>query len=238
MDTRTAKGWRWAANTMKVFGVIVIVKLFFAFKSNQFKGLVESAMLLLVGFAFAGIAFLLGWLSANGANSVPVTESQSGDSDIGGLHSPRGKSHDWAGGLLLIGMVVAGVMGWVSSRSPAGQHINPRQNPAPDLATATAEKLNKGLPRMTSQYVRFESVTAAPESALIYDYTFVGWPKMNPMDQQTSERFRALTVAATCASNDKDLLDRGISLRSRYRRPDGKLIADITVVPADCGQAP
>lgn len=62
--TRATKGRRWAANTMKVFGIIVVVKLFFAFKSNQFRELVEAVIILCIGLVVALAAFGLGWLCA------------------------------------------------------------------------------------------------------------------------------------------------------------------------------
>lgn len=72
MDARAAKGRRWAGNTIKMFGIAVIARLFFAFRSgHQFKGLVEAAMILVVALGFAAIAFGLGWLSA-GKVRAPV----------------------------------------------------------------------------------------------------------------------------------------------------------------------
>lgn len=62
-NARAVKGSRWAAKTMQVFGIIALVKLFFAFKSNQFKGLVEAAMVLALGLVCAAVAFGLGWAS-------------------------------------------------------------------------------------------------------------------------------------------------------------------------------
>lgn len=63
MTTRTAKGWRWAGNTMMPFGVFFLFKMFYMVQTGLFKYLVEGLMIVIAGILFAAIAFGLGWLA-------------------------------------------------------------------------------------------------------------------------------------------------------------------------------
>src|SRR5690348_11116034 len=83
MNTRSAKGKRWAWNVMKLVGLVIILWLVFIFRGNAFKGLVEAGMLLLVGLVCTGIAFAMGWLSAGGG-----AQPKGGSS--GGASAPAG----------------------------------------------------------------------------------------------------------------------------------------------------
>jgi len=70
MGTRTAKSWRWAKNTMMPFGIFSLIKLFYAFNSNEFKGLVDVVLILASGVVFAAIAFGLGYYRGSLASPI------------------------------------------------------------------------------------------------------------------------------------------------------------------------
>lgn len=239
MDARRAKGLRWAANTMKVFGIVAVVRLFFAFKANQFKGLVEAVIILGVGLVVALVAFGIGWLAAGGsrpATGLTVVSQPSSQPRATGEAvdaSSKTTAMDWLKG---IGSVaVMGYLFYSSATSPGHKHRASAPAPAVDLATVTAAKLSVGLPRMVSSDSRLDSVVADPGRAVIYNYTMVGTPNVS-MDAETASRFRQLVVAATCGGSSSDLFAQGIAIRDRYARRDGYVFADVTVRPEDCPQ--
>jgi hypothetical protein len=230
---------RWALNTMKVFGIIVVVKLFFAFKSNQFKGLVEAAMVLVFGLACAAVAFGLGWASAKARPQVAASASPApAQSQSGAQRDASGSKPKltFMGGfqLAVILLILIGGTYTVANRFASERDIAATRA-STDLATATAEKLRVGLPRMVSNDQRLDSVTADPGRAVIYTYTMVGIPNLN-MDAETAGRFRQVIVASTCGGSSSDLFAHGIAIRDRYLRDDGQLVADVTVRPEDCPQ--
>lgn len=235
--TRVAKGKRWALNTMKVFGIIVVVKLFFAFKSNQFKGLVEAAMVLVLGLLCAAIAFGLGWASAkpqpDAVASPAATPPSPGAPQNALAAPPKWTLMGWFQ-VAVIALIVVGGVYTVVTRIASERHIAATRASV-DLATATAEKLRVGVPRMVTSDQRLDSVTADPGRAVIYTYTMVGIPNFN-MDNETASHFRQLIVASTCGGSSSALFAHGIAIRDRYLRDDGQLVADVTVRPEDCHQ--
>lgn len=235
--TRAAAGKRWALNTMKVFGIIVVVKLFFAFKSNQFKGLVESAMVLVFGLLCAAVAFGLGWALAKPqpaavASPAVTPPPPAAPRNVRGV-PPKWAFMDWFQGAVIALLVIGGVY-TVVTRLASQRHVA-ASRASVDLATVTAEKLRVGLPRMVNSDQRLDSVSADPGRAVIYTYTMVGIPNFN-MDAETAGRFRQLIVATTCGGSSSDLFAHGIAIRDRYLRADGQLVADVTVRPEDCPQ--
>lgn len=237
MNARSAKGRRWAWNVMKLVGLVIVLWLVFVFRGNAFKGLVEAGMLLLVGLVCAGIAFLVGWASVKPAETLPVPLTEGS-----GVAAPRVKDRLTLGDLgnAVLALVVCGALAytWFGGNRRDKPATTPQQTAVPDLATAAAAKLNQGLPRMTSQDMRLDSVVADPGRALVYNFTVVGWPQMQPMNAQAADSFRSIVLASTCSSSGKDFLAKGIALRNRYRLEDGTVIADVTVAPGDCQRAP
>lgn len=237
MDARRAKGLRWAANTMKVFGIAVVVRLFFAFKANQFKGLVEAAIVLVFGLVCAAIAFGLWWASEKAQPEaavlpVPAQPLPGVRPDAVGSR-PKMTFMGWFQ-LVVIALILIGGVYTVVNRIASERHIAATRA-STDLATATAAKLNVGLPRMVSSDSRLDSVVADPGRAVIYNYTLIGMPNAN-MDADTASRFRQLVVASTCGGSSSDLFAQGIAIRDRYAREDGYVFADVTVRPEDCPQ--
>lgn len=239
MDARRAKGLRWAANTMKVFGIAVVVRLFFAFTANQFKGLVEAMIILSVGLVVALAAFGIGWLAAAGSRpatrqmvaSQPSSQSSAtGDTVVA---SSKMTVMDWLKGIGAV--AVMGLLIYSGATSSGYKHRASAPASTVDLATAIAAKLSVELPRMVSSDSRLDSVVADPGRAVIYSYTMVGTPNAN-MDAETASRFRQLVVAATCGGSSSDLFAQGIAIRDRYAREDGYVFADVTVRPEDCPQ--
>jgi hypothetical protein len=236
---RAAKGRRWALNTMKVFGIIVVVKLFFAFKSNQFKGLVEAAMVLVFGLVCAAIAFGLGWTSAKAQPAAAASASPApAQSQSGAQRNASGSKPKltFMGGfqLAVILLILIGETYTVANRFASERHITATRA-SMDLATATAAKMSVGVPRMVTSDQRLDSVTADPGRTVIYTYTMVGIPNLH-MDAETAGRFRQVIVASTCGGSSSDLFAHGIAIRDRYLRDDGQLVADVTVRPEDCPQ--
>ncbi|HEX7348994.1 MAG TPA: hypothetical protein VF264_05040 [Rhodanobacteraceae bacterium] len=222
---------------MKVFGIIVVARLFFAFKSNQFKGLVEAAMVLVFGLLCAAIAFGLGWASAKHRLDAVASPATS-PSPPGAPQNARGVPSKWTFmgwfQVAVIALLVVGGAYTVVTRIASERHIAATRTSV-DFATATAEKLHAGLPRMVTSDQRLDSVTADPGRAVIYTYTMVGIPNFN-MDAETASRFRQLIVASTCGGSSSDLFAHGIAIRDRYLRNDGQLVADVTIRPEDCPQ--
>lgn len=235
MDARRAKGLRWAANTMKVFVIAVVVRLFFAFKANQFKGLVEAAIVLGVGLVVALAAFGIGWLAAAGPDQATrlTVESQSPATGEAVVASSKMTTLDWLKGIG--GAAVMGFLIYSGATSSGYKHRASAPSSTVDLATAIAAKLSVGLPRMVSSDSRLDSVVADPRRAVIYNYTMVGVPNAT-VDAETAVRFRQLVVASTCGGSSNDLFTHGIAIRNRYAREDGYVFADVTVRPEDCPQ--
>ncbi len=239
MDARRAKGLRWAANTMKVFGIAVIVRLFFAFTANQFKGLVEAVIILSVGLVVALAAFGIGWLAAAGsrpATRLIVASQPSSQSSATGEAvdaSSKMTAMDWLKGIGSVAVVGLLIYSWAIN--PDYKHRASAPASSVDLAMATAAKLSVGLPRMESSDSRLDSVVADPGRAVIYHHTMVGTPNAS-MDSETASRFRRLIVASICDGSSNDLLAHGIAIRNRYAREDGYVFADVTVRPEDCPQ--
>lgn len=237
MNASSAKGKRWAWNVMKCVALVIVLWLVFMFRGNAFKGVIEAAMLLLVGLVCVGIAFLAGWASVKRTELLPVPVLEGSDAA-----APRAKDRLTLGDLgnVVLALVVCGALAytWLGGHRRDKSVSTPQQTAVPGLATATAAKLNQGLPRMTSQDMRLDSVVADPGRALVYNFTVVGWPQMQPMDAQAADSFRSIVLASTCSGNGKDFLAKGIALRNRYRLEDGTVIADVTVAPGDCERAP
>jgi hypothetical protein len=224
---------------MKVFGIAVVVRLFFAFKANQFKGLVEAVIILGVGLVVALAAFGIGWLAATGsrpATRLTVASQASSQSPVAGeavVASSKMTALDWLKGIG--GVAVMGFLIYSGATSSGYKHRAAAPASAADAATAIAANLSVGLPRMISSDSRLDSVVADPGRAVIYNYTMVGTPNAN-MDAETTSRFRQLVVAATCGGSSSDLFAQGIAIRDRYAREDGYVFADVTVRPEDCPQ--
>jgi hypothetical protein len=217
---------------MKVFGIMFVVKMFFAFKTNQYKGFVEAVLVLIIGFVFSGIAFLLGWIlgkEATGSYQAvstappPPANLPETTKKLPGLLLNIG----WfALGLVLLAN--SGLLGTFKRMVTANQ-------PVEDVVTAQARELSKGLPRMVTDNSRWDSVIADPRgNVLIYTYTFVGFPPELQIEEGSQDRFRRLIVASDCSDRDRNPLSKNITLRSRYLQEDGSLVADIIVSPADC----
>ncbi|HET7931966.1 MAG TPA: J domain-containing protein [Rhodanobacteraceae bacterium] len=234
--TRAAKGRRWAWNVMKIVVLTVVLWLVFVYRGNTFKGVVEAALLVLVGLVCAGIAFGLGWASAKPqpvASASPAAIPPPGATRNARSTPSKWTFMDWFQAAVIALIVVGGVytvVNRVASERPIAT-----TRASVDLATATAEKLRVGVPRMVTSDQRLDSVTADPGRAVIYTYTMVGIPNLN-MDAETASRFRQLIVASTCGGSSSDLFAHGIAIRDRYLRDDGQLVADVTIRPEDCPQ--
>lgn len=91
-------GLRWAWTVMRIALGAALAQLFYAFRSNQFKGLVGAVLFVLFGIILSGIAFVLGWLT--GKQTTPTSAVPNAPSETNKSRWLRHLFFGWLLGML------------------------------------------------------------------------------------------------------------------------------------------
>lgn len=101
--------------------------------------------------------------------------------------------------------------------------------------SATAEELNKSLPKLVDPETRWDRVTSGPGQRLTYVYTLV----KQEADKVDVERFNAgmltlLRQSACSRANMQELMNNGVKLAYTYRGSDGRFVSLIELAQSNC----
>jgi Tfp pilus assembly major pilin PilA len=100
---------------------------------------------------------------------------------------------------------------------------------------ATAEEVNKGLPKTLDKATRMESSVVGPGRKFTYLYTMVNLSRESINDSQM-EKFSKIIKNRACTMKElEEFFINKTVVGYRYNDMDGKLIQQIDVHPSDCG---
>ena len=125
-------------------------------------------------------------------------------------------------------LIAAGLCAGAIAQQPSGTYDE-------KWAIATAEELNRSLPRQVDPETRWDRVTPGPGLRLTYAYTLL----KQPAAQVDIERFNSgmlttLQKTACARANMQELMKNGVKLAYTYRGSDGKFVSLLELSAQNC----